>query len=101
MTKHIKLIYLDQYGPEFRSGYDASCVVEKIRLSLIEYYKDNKVKDQYVTIHKDNLSLCQGICAENLFYSEVKNPPSSKIENDIKGQDEIWLLIKPSKMVRH
>ena len=54
MTKHIKLIYLDQYGPEFRFGYDAACVVEKIRVSLIEFYKDNKVKDKYVTIHKDS-----------------------------------------------
>jgi hypothetical protein len=27
-----------------------------------------------LTIHKNSLSLCQGLCSENMFYSEVKAP---------------------------
>mgnify|MGYP003493814766 CR=1 FL=1 len=99
MIRQIKLIYLDQYGFEFRQGYDAACVIQSIRESLKSFFEENVHKTQYVNIHKDCLSLCQGICAENLFYSEVKDPPGTT--NESKNSDEIWLLIKPSKMIKH
>ena len=98
MAEQIKLIYLDQYGAEFRSGYDAACVIQTIRESIRLLFSDNTSKSVYLNIHKDSLSLCQGLCAENLFYSEVKSPPNTDLE--LKNTDEIWLLIKPSKMIK-
>lgn len=99
MIIQIKLIYLDQYNEMFRQGYDAACIIQAIRESLKAFFENNIVKTQYVNIHKDCLSLCQGLCAENLFYSEVKEPPGAT--NESKNSDEIWLLIKPSKMIKH
>ncbi len=98
MIKHIKIIYLDQFGPEFRQGYDASCVVQSIKDLLKAFYEEHLVKTVYINIHKDNLALCQGICAENLFFTEVKDPSGASASS--KNEDEIWLLIKPSKMIK-
>lgn len=98
MIKQIKLIYLDQYSLEFRKGYDAACVVQSIRDSLKAFFEENVFRTNYVNIHKDSLSLCQGLCAENLFYSVMESPPEN---NEIKNSDEVWLLIKPSKMIKN
>jgi len=99
MIRKIKLIYLDQFDQQFRYGYDAACVVQAIRESLKLLLEENIVKSQYVNIHKESLSMCQGLCAENLFYSEIKSPPNADAES--KDADEIWLLLKPSKMLKH
>jgi len=99
MIRQIKLIYLDQFNQDFRKGYDAACVVQSLRESLKAFFEENIFKTQYVNIHKDSISLCQGICAENLFYSEIKDPPGTS--NESKNAEEIWLLIKPSKMLKH
>jgi hypothetical protein len=98
MIKEIKLIYLDQYDAAFRQGYDAACVVQSIRESLRFWFDDNVSKAMYVNIHKDSLPLCQGLCAENLFYSIIKNPP--QLNSDLKNTDEVWLMLKPSKMLK-
>ena len=88
MIRPIKLIYLDQYDEKFRFGYDAACIVHAIRESLTILLEENIVKTKYVNIHKSSLSLCQGICAENLFYSEIKDPPNS--DSNSKNVDEIY-----------
>jgi hypothetical protein len=100
MSRQIKFIYLDQYNLEFRLGYDTACVVNAIKDSLKFYFESNQIKTVYINIHKENLSSCQGLCAENLFYSEVvKEPPN--ISKEQKVENEIWLMIKPSKMITH
>lgn len=98
MIKEIKIIYLDEYDQKFRLGYDSAFVVQAIKELLKAFMEQHVVKCMYVNIHKDSLSNCQGLCAENLFHSEIKAPLQSNIE--LKNTDEVWLMIQPSKMLK-
>jgi hypothetical protein len=98
MAKNIKLIYLEQYSEDFRLGYDAANVTYIIRDLVKIFYDEKSVQKRYLTIHKNSLSLCQGLCSENMFYSEVKAP--DKANDNLKSADEVWLMIMPSKMLK-
>ena len=98
MAKNIKLIYLDQYNEDFRLGYDAANVTYIIRDLMQIFYDEKNVQKRYLTIHKNSLSMCQGLCAENMFYSEVK--PPDKSSDSLKAADEVWIMIMPSKMLK-
>lgn len=97
MSKNIKLIYLDQYNDDFRLGYDAANVTYIMRDLLKLFYDKHTVEKRYLTIHKNSVSLCQGLCAENLFFSELRAPEKSG--ENLKSTDEVWIMIMPSKMM--
>lgn len=98
MAKNIKLIYLEQYNEDFRLGYDAANVTYIIRDLMQIFYDEKSVQKRYLTIHKNSLCLCQGLCSENMFYSEVKAP--DKNSENLKSADEVWLMIMPAKMLK-
>lgn len=96
MSSKNKFIYLDDVSPEFRKGYDVANVIFVIKNLLKEFYENNTCKKTHINIHKDNLSECQGLCAENLFHSEINAPKNNLMSKD---ENEVWLLITPSKMI--
>lgn len=98
MAKNIKLIYLEQYNADFRLGYDAANVTCILRDLIKLFYEQNSVQKRYLTIHKDSVSLCQGLCSENSFYSELREPEKS--QKNLKAADEVWIMIMPSKMLK-
>lgn len=98
MSKNIRLIYLDEYSEEFRLGYDAANVTCILRELIDLYFTHNKVQKRYLTIHKNSLSLCQGLCAENMFYSDTIAPDD--IVSKLKSPDEVWIMIVASKMLK-
>lgn len=91
-------VYFEEYGSEFRQGYDVANVVSAMKELLKSFYIDKETRKLYIVIHKDNVSICEGICAENLFHTELKNPESK--EESTKGDDEVWFMIIPSKMIK-
>jgi hypothetical protein len=97
MAKNIKLIYLEQYNEDFRSGYDAANVTFIMRELLKLFYEKKITERRYLTIHKNSIGMCQGLCAENSFYSELKSPKGT--DDKLKALDEVWLMIMPSKMM--
>lgn len=92
-------VYFDEYGPEFRHGYDVAKVIDAMDTLLGVFYAQNIVDNMYINIHKDSLSVCQGVCAENLFHTELKDP--KKADENKKADNEVWLMITPSKMIKH
>lgn len=98
MAKNIKLIYLEQYNEDFRLGYDAANVTYIMRDLIKLFYEKKIIERRFITIHKNSISMCQGLCSENLFYSELKSPEKSN--DTFKNADEVWLMIVPSKMMR-
>lgn len=96
---HKNFIYLEEYSAEFRQGYDVANVISAMKELLRLFYIDNSTKKLHVCIHKDSLSVCEGVCAENLFHTELKDP--EKTDENTKADNEIWLMITPSKMIKH
>ena len=91
MVRNFKFVYLDQYSQEFRQGCDVANVVNIMKELLRAFYIDNNLKKMYVNIHKSNIALCEGVCAENLFHTEIKDP--DKKDSAEKPDDEVWLMI--------
>lgn len=98
MSKNIKLIYLEQYSEDFRLGYDAANVTCILRELIELFFSQHVTQRRFLTIHKNSVSLCQGLCAENMFYSELA-PPDDK-SSKLKAPDEVWIMIMPSKMLK-
>lgn len=97
-SNKFKFVYLDQYDAEFRRGYDVANVVNIMKELLKAFYTENSVRKMYVNIHKDSVSVCEGVCAENLFHTGIKDP--EKAEQYSKADDEVWMMITPSKMIK-
>lgn len=96
---HKTFVYFDEYSSEFRQGYDVAKVISAMNTLLCAFHTQNIVDSMYICIHKDSLSVCEGICAENLFHTELKDP--KKTDENTKADNEIWLMITPSKMIKH
>lgn len=93
MTGQIPTIHLDMYGPDFRRGYDAACVISAMRQLDKSSDEDGKLDAMFVRVHKDSLIVIEGLIAENLFVFEFRTPPGISLT----PQDtETWLRIKPA-----
>lgn len=95
---HKTFVYFEEYGPEFRQGYDIANLIQGMNTLLCVFYAQNIIDKLYICIHKDNISICEGLCAENLFHTELKDP--EKNDENIKADNEIWIMITPSKMIK-
>lgn len=87
-------IHLDMYGPEFRRGYDAACVISAMRQLDKSANEDGNLDAMFVRVHKDSMVIIEGLIAENLFVFEFRTPPGIRS----RPQDvEVWLRIRPAR----
>lgn len=87
-------IYLDMYSSEFRKGYDASCVISAMRQLNKSTNEEGNLDAMFVRVHRDSISVVEGLISENLFTFEHTVPPGVKLR---KQDLETWIKIEVSK----
>lgn len=88
----IRIIDLSMYSSEFRKGFDAASVSMALRENMILNSAQAKPQSIFVKIHEESIPICQGICSENLAFSEVVDELPVKINFDLED-GEVWLKI--------